>query len=119
MLFRTHRPKVYLEIATSHILLGLLRQRKGSTYCEVFDQQSFYSLEVMKCGIYNTSAIYTFIKKVADKHSLQGSQAIVCCPYFEGCSQERKKLATFQVALCVCKAGLKIESLYEERMFFR
>jgi hypothetical protein len=60
-----------------------------------------------------------FIKHVLEKQYLYGARAVVSCLYFEGCSPERKKLATFQAALCICKAGLKIESLHEERVFFR
>lgn len=119
MLFGVGLPRIYVEIDTSHILLGVLREKKGSVYCEVFDQQSFCSLEVRRCAIFNTTAVYSFIQQILEKHRFHGAQAVISCPYFADCSEEKKRLATLQVALCVCKAGLKIESLFEERMFFQ
>lgn len=125
--------KVYVEIDKSHVLVGMLRRdaprytrlwralgaNGGMLTCEVFDEHKFGSLEVGQGAIYNLSEICTFLSKMLDKHHLHGAKAVVCCPYLAGCDDYKKQLASLQVSLCVCKAGLRIESIYEERILLR
>jgi Tfp pilus assembly PilM family ATPase len=116
-LFRT--PKVYLEINKSYILIGALKEKYGVLSCDVYEQQEFTSLEIGDGAMYNLKKICSFIEKALDKHRLKGARAVVCCPYFAESSDVKKEFSALQVSLCVCKAGLRIEALYDERILLR
>lgn len=118
-MFRFRLPKIYLEIDKSYILIGVLKEKKGTLYCEIYEQQKLSSLEVRQGELYNLSAISSFIERTLDKYHFKGAKAVVCCPYFAGCSALKKQLASLQVSLCVCKAGLRIDALYDERILLR
>lgn len=119
MLFGLHQSKVYVEIDNSHVLIGMLHKNADKLTCDVFDEYSFRSLEVGQGAIYNLSEVCSFITKALERHLLHGAKAVVCCPYLVGCDEFKKQLASLQVSLCVCKAGLRIESIYDERILLR
>lgn len=112
-------PKVYLEINKSYILIGALKEKYGVLSCDVYEQQDLNSLEVGDGAMYNLTKIYSFLEKALEKHNLKGAKAVVCCPYFAESSDIKKEFNALQVSLCVCKAGLRIEALYDERILLR
>jgi hypothetical protein len=106
--------KVYLEINRLYVFISTLRKEGDEFHCDVFDELALDDLEVCRGGIFNPSAIYVFVGKFLSKNNLIGSKAVICCPYLAGCSKVRKELGCLQVMLCVCKAGLVVEAMFDE-----
>lgn len=108
--------EVYLEINRSHVFISTLQKKGDYFYCDIFEEQLLCSLEVCKEGVYNPSVVSFFIENFLKKNNLVGAGAVVCCPYLARCERGKKEFACFQAILCACKAGLRVDALFDERI---
>jgi hypothetical protein len=103
--------KVYLELSTTKIFIGILEHKGDLFYCDLFEEQLWGCFAIKDGVLYNPSMIGQFITQFLHANNLVGAWAVISCPYLSSCPEAKRDFAVLQVALCACKAGLRIESL--------
>jgi len=114
LFFAPWSPRVYIEMRDSSFFIGKLYKKDGYFYCEDFEESLLQYSEIKNGLVNNPSAIYLLIKSFLEHHGLQGAKVVVCSPGLKTCSQQKQKIMVFQIALCVCKAGLKIYKILDQ-----
>lgn len=100
---------VYLAINNTRFVIGQLKKR-GDFFTITNFQENLGAL-------YNPSKLYVFITSFLQENNLEGARAIVCCPFLAHYAGLKRKLALFQIVLCVNKTGLQIEHVFDEELF--
>jgi hypothetical protein len=110
-------PEIYVEIREGRFFICRLKKRGGCFFCSVHREVMLDHLAVRQGLLYNTSIIYGETKKFLEKNDLVGARALVCCPELKFHDSVKKKLVVFQISLSLCKAGIVIDRMFEERLF--
>jgi hypothetical protein len=110
-------PELYVEISEGRFFICQLKKRGKCFFCSAQCEVALDHLAVRQGLLYNTSIIYVETKKFLEKNELLGARALVCCPELQHYDGAKKKLVVFQISLSLCKAGIVIDRMFEERLF--
>jgi hypothetical protein len=109
-------PEVYVEISSARFFICRLDKIDRRFVCTTFVEERLDPTIVNRGIIYNMTFLCERTKEFVKDHHLVGAYALVCCPELKRYRGFKKNLTVFQVALSVCKAGLRIDRFFDERI---
>ena len=102
---------IYLEFNKNHLFISKLKNKKNKFLLTNEETICFNNLEIKNGILYNLSVIYSNVKNFLNKNNLKKSKSIIFFPYLYKKETLKQKLNILQLALCICKTGLKIEKI--------
>ncbi|MBD3231318.1 hypothetical protein GF322_01515 [Candidatus Dependentiae bacterium] len=102
---------IYIEINNASLTLSIIKQKNYSYIIQKINIIKLNNLEFKDGIIYNPSKILFYIQDFLTINKLKNIKTIISMPNIKINQEIIEKLMILQHALCICKAGLKIEKI--------
>jgi Tfp pilus assembly protein PilN len=102
---------VYLELTDNYLLLSKIKKQRNRFFLNSPQEISLKNLEFKNGILYNLSSTFLNIKNFLKTNKLNNPKTIVCIPSIQNEPVLKQNLSVLQIALCLCKSGLKIEKM--------
>ncbi len=110
---------IYIELTNNYLFLSKLKNKKNRYLITNSKTTQLTNLETNNEALFNLSAIYTHIKNFLSLNNLKKPTTIFCSPTLNQQKENNQKLNTLQIALCLNKAGLKIQKIIGQSILLK
>ncbi len=110
---------IYVEFDDNFLLLSKLDKQKDQFILNEKRIINLNNSEIKDGILYNLSAVCLHIKNFLETNKIKEAKAIICIPKLSTKKEILQKLNTFKVALCACKANLKIHKIIDHSLLIK
>lgn len=112
----SRRFSVYLEIDGLRVRFGRLKQKGDFFCCDFLEEVVLPPLTIEKGVIYNVSVFNEVLNHFTHSYGLDGARVLLSAPYLVSLQGKKREFAVFQLILSVCKCGLFVERLFDQKV---